>query len=75
VSANPDRCDLQREALDHGGKGGHERCGEREACCGAAAACGTRKQHGPSWADFARAVPGDLEWQQEMGVDVAACRV
>ena len=43
--------------------------GRRAAAPGAA-----HEQQGPSGADLARGVLSDLQRQQEMGVDVAACR-
>src|SRR5271165_7631314 len=72
---DPDGRDLEREGLSQCGKRGRERGDEREARCGAAAAGAAREQQGASRADLARGVPGDLQRQQEVGVDVAACRV
>jgi len=59
----------EREAPCHGGKRGREPRDERQANGRAAAAGAAREQQGASRADLARGVPGDLQRQQEMGVE------
>src|SRR5215468_8431971 len=72
---DPDGRDLEREGLGHGGKRGRERRDERGARCRAPAAGAADEQQGASRAYLGRGVPGGLQRQQEMSVDVAACRV
>ena len=72
---DPDGRDLEREGLGQCGKRGRKRGDEREARCRALAAGGANEQQGAPQTDLARGVPGDLQRQQEVGVNVAACRV
>jgi hypothetical protein len=57
------------------GSAANKRGDEREARCRALAAGGANEQQGASQTDLARGLPGDLQRQQEVGVNVAACRV
>jgi len=72
---DPDGRDLEREGLGQCGKRGRKRGDERGARCRALAAGGANEQQGASQTDLARGVPGDLRRQQEVCVNVAACRV
>jgi hypothetical protein len=71
---DPDRGQLQGEVLDQGGLRGRERREQRLAR-GWAAAGGVAQEHqGPARADRGGSVPGDLQRQQQVGVDVAVGR-
>jgi len=74
--AGPDGRDLEGEALGQGGKRGGERRGERGARRGGTGGEKAGSEQQGAWrADLARGAPGDLQRQQEMGVDGAAVRV
>ena len=69
-----DGCELEREVLRHGGHRGRERRDEREARRRPAATRAAHEEQGPARADAAGRISGDLQRQQEVGVDVAAGR-
>ena len=80
MSTNPGRDqvyadgrELEREVPRHGGKRRRERRDQRESHRRATATGAAHEEQAPSRANLARGVPGDLQRQQQMRVDVAAC--
>ena len=68
-----DGSELEREVFRQSGKRGRERRDECESRRRAAATGAAHEEQRPSRANLAHGVPSDLQRQQEMGVDVAAC--
>ena len=66
---------LEREVPDERGLRGGERRDQRESRRGAAATGTAHEEQRPSRAHRVRRVASDLDRQQQMGLDVAACRV
>jgi hypothetical protein len=65
--------ELERQISCHGRHRGRESRDESESLRRATATCAAHEEQCPSRANFVCGVSSDLQWEKQVGLDVAAC--